>query len=981
MRRDLVTKREPQSVESFAGDLREKVEELASILATVFEAYVRGEVGEGVGRSTSSLFDEWAQKSYIIPPQRIRQRLGELVTTPSDELREDVRQVLVKEFFISPVIADRAADKLVSGLRAGAEKEEAIEETLWASYEEPRRRFLVQSAHVFVARVLLRRIGEDRNSHPPWLSGEALRRRLDNSKADFAGIDTPALDMTSQVRAKMAELFPAIYDLSEFDWWWISDEKRATLDDPEKSRLVSIEKEMELFTRRLLRGFDQYELSEMDVDVWRSVYANYLPEEERQRLGGFYTPPELVEFILDLAGYVPQRRGLCQEPFLDLASGSGAFVVEALNRLLLHLDEEYPCHQDVNVRQAPWERAQVILKYVDANLHALDLHPFAAFLTTANVIFPLVQHLKDARHKYPQLTLDLSIFCTDSLMKGAALLIEDFERLNARGQLAARSFKRYQQMQAKKFSFVFGNPPWGGVLKGPLSPIFDEDKKRHFKEGFPEVAVGKYDIYGLFLARGLELLGENGTLAMITQNTYVEKDWAEGLRRHLATSTKIKDIVDLGPYGQLFFHAMNTPCITVAEKAQPQPAGAVRVVVGRRARLPRLPEQHARRMLVVEGIRRLQSQVQKVGDVTQSEYGEAFVCPQRDLAASGGQRWHLAAPQALVVAAQMGLPLTAILDPRQGVTPGGALDIFLMSKERAQQLQLERELVFPAFKTREIRRWRVELRGRCLLYPYRIEQGRLTPAFALSPNQSRQCQNLGDALDFTIALDDHERGLLTSDLSLTERVQRVLEHRVALGIVAFPRVADYLVQNYDQLAKRVFEKKIFTQLGKRWYEYHRPRDPEFMLRKPRIACPRLLRPQHIRFALDTEGYLSDDACVFLLPRKATQKGFGELQNRLSQVLQTEASRLEVLYYVLGFLNTSYVQGVLIYGRRPTPKGSYAVNERFLSEIEIPLPTNPALTKHLIELVRTLTAGEPNAARRKKFEEEVEQVARAVLSGT
>jgi hypothetical protein len=27
---------------------------------------------------------------------------------------------------------------------------------------------------------------------------------------------------------------------------------------------------------------------------------------------------------------------------------------------------------------------------------------------------------------------------------------------------------------------VFGNPPWGGVLKGPLAPVYDSAKKKHF---------------------------------------------------------------------------------------------------------------------------------------------------------------------------------------------------------------------------------------------------------------------------------------------------------------------------------------------------------------------------------------------------------------------------------------------------------------------------------------------------------------------
>ena len=116
---------------------------------------------------------------------------------------------------------------------------------------------------------------------------------------------------------------------------------------------------------------------------------------------------------------------------------------------------------------------------------------------------------------------------------------------------------------------MIGNPPWSGILKGPLAAIYDEPQKRRLKDSFPASAKGKYDIYGLFMERSLRFLKPGGRFGLVTQDTYTEKKWAGTLREKLSRDATILTIIDLNPCGQLFFHAMNTPAITVVanEKA------------------------------------------------------------------------------------------------------------------------------------------------------------------------------------------------------------------------------------------------------------------------------------------------------------------------------------------------------------------------------------------------------------------------------
>jgi len=376
----------------------------------------------------------------------------------------------------------------------------------------------------------------------------------------------------------MQAFLPTVYLRGEFDWWAVLPEKRALFTAGQMAWLRDYDNEMEKLARILLRRLSHYLFQSVDVDIWRNIYENYLPNEERQRLGGFYTPDELINLILDLAGYRKETESLCRLRYIDPACGSGAFVTTALGRLLAHLDMNMPCHSaGAKKREPEWKTAEARLQLVADRVHAVDLHPFATLLTTLNVLFMLLPHYVKAREKDPDFIIDLHVFATDSLERPEKITEQQthlFEQMNSRVQLSADSYERYRLTMNKKFDVVFGNPPWGGVLKGSLAPVYDTAKKEHFARAFPSAAKGKYDVYGLFMERALQLLTKDGRMALLTQDTYLDKEWARELRKMLASKTKLEHIVDLNPFGQLFFNRMNAPCITVTVNTQQEADGS-----------------------------------------------------------------------------------------------------------------------------------------------------------------------------------------------------------------------------------------------------------------------------------------------------------------------------------------------------------------------------------------------------------------------
>jgi hypothetical protein len=62
--------------------------------------------------------------------------------------------------------------------------------------------------------------------------------------------------------------------------------------------------------KTVLRRFDNYNFRNIDRDIFGEMYQQCLDEDKRERLGAFYTPPEVVNFLFDFTGYTKENRKL-----------------------------------------------------------------------------------------------------------------------------------------------------------------------------------------------------------------------------------------------------------------------------------------------------------------------------------------------------------------------------------------------------------------------------------------------------------------------------------------------------------------------------------------------------------------------------------------------------------------------------------------------------------------------------------------------
>lgn len=967
--RSRVTRTQPHILEQLARDLDETVGNLADALRLVFQRYDEGDAGTTIQSLTRNIFDDWCRRSLQAPVSQVLEALQQILQDSQPD-RGFVSATLRDQGF-TPRVAEGLADRLLALQPNERGDTETLRSVLVSAYHDSILKLCAQSGHLLLARCLVYRVGEDMGLFDPLLGGEAMEKALAGRRGTIATEPFPALALTEAVRRRMVDILPLVYQLSDLDWWRVSEEKQATLESAQGAVVRDCQSELDLAIARMLRTLDGFHFASVDADVWRNVYQHYLPGEERQRLGGFYTPEILVEFILDMADYVPEAEGLCDKTVLDPACGSGAFVSIATARLLDHLSRPMPCHTsatNVRKRLPEWQRNKEVLDTVLSNVHGIDVHPFAAFLTTLNLTFLLLPLYAVVRKHNPAFPLALKVFSADSLEKpdDQSIKRDMFDQLNSRIQLSAESFERYRTLLTREFDLVVGNPPWGGVLKGPLAPVYDEIKKRRFKREYPDAANGKYDIYGLFMERGLRLLTQGGRFAMVTQDTYVDKEWARKLRKLLATECDMQIIVDLNPFGQLFFRAMNTPAITVFDNRSPTDGSFVSVTTT----APKFRETGAdqRRALVLDTVRASLTALSGRRRQAVVDFCTTARLPRRMLRESAKQGWDL---RPRIVSSKFKpawLRITDVLEPRQGVTPGGCLDVFLMTEQRAKELGLETSLVHRAIKTRETDRWHPQWQGRVLLYPYVLEDDEAAPAFTIKG------QPLTDALDFETVLDERDREIRRGRPMDNATARDILEHRIALGLVKYPQAARYLVQNYNRLESRIFEKRRLREWNKQWYEYHRPRDPKLLLTANRILSPTLAR--EVRCSLDTKGFLADHACLYLLPTAKTKKDRETLRQALSKVMGRLISDVELLQYCLVFLNSRYAQQALT-RRRPTPKGSYQISEQYLSEIPVVLPPDRQDAETILQAVARLTQA-PSPSERVALEDRLDKTLARLL---
>jgi hypothetical protein len=252
--------------------------------------------------------------------------------------------------------------------------------------------FALETAYALLARVMLAKAMQDAG-FPHLDVIETFERALKGQQRQGVLRPTAYLQATLAIFEEGSrQAFESVFASDIFDWW-------ADADKLEEPRFLC-----EAIAEAVLAVF-QFDFSGLSGDLLGQLYQSYFDPETRKALGEFYTPPEVVEFILDQVGY--QGTAVRTARLLDPACGSGTFLIHALRRYLQE-----------NARRDP---SQVLNELIwGLRVVGFDINPFACLMAQVNYAAQLLPCYAQALARDPNFAIPLlPIFRTDSLRQEA----------------------------------------------------------------------------------------------------------------------------------------------------------------------------------------------------------------------------------------------------------------------------------------------------------------------------------------------------------------------------------------------------------------------------------------------------------------------------------------------------------------------------------------------------------------------------------
>ena len=363
------------------------------------------------------------------------------------------------------------------------------------------------------------------------------------------------------------------------------------------------DKVLEAIIRNLYYPESPYEFSVLRPEILGNVYEQFLgkvirlteghhakveEKPEVKKAGGvFYTPEYIVEHIVEntvgelCEGKTPKQ--IEKIRILDPACGSGSFLLGAYTYLLnYHLDfytgKKNPRQYKDQIYQrkdGQWfltikEKKRILLN----NIFGVDIDSQAVEVTKLSLLLKVLEgEGRDVFEQQKKLFQDRvlpdlinNIKCGNSLI--SPIIFDSIQtRLFANGDIyRINAFdwnSEFKEIMAKGgFDAVIGNPPYIRIqVMNEWAPVEVE----FYKKNYRSASRGNYDIYVVFVEKGLELLNANGALGFILPHKFFNAKYGEPLRELLSKNDNLSNIVYFGDQ-QVFAGSITYTCLLFLDK-------------------------------------------------------------------------------------------------------------------------------------------------------------------------------------------------------------------------------------------------------------------------------------------------------------------------------------------------------------------------------------------------------------------------------
>lgn len=235
--------------------------------------------------------------------------------------------------------------------------------------------------------------------------------------------------------------------------------------------------------------------------------------------GAVFTRSEVVDFILDLAGYT-ENQPLWRKRLFEPSFGDGDFLLPVVGRLF-------------NTWRASKNNCSVVEELGGA-IRAVELHRETFFSTRQRVIERIQR---------------------EGISQESATALADLWLIQGDFLLAAPE---------GQFNFVVGNPPYVRQELIP-APLLAEYRNRY------RTMYDRADLYIPFIERSLLMLAEGGNLGFICADRWMKNRYGGPLRKLVAEKFHLKMYVDMVDTPAFQTEVIAYPAITIISREKPGP--------------------------------------------------------------------------------------------------------------------------------------------------------------------------------------------------------------------------------------------------------------------------------------------------------------------------------------------------------------------------------------------------------------------------
>lgn len=231
-------------------------------------------------------------------------------------------------------------------------------------------------------------------------------------------------------------------------------------------------------------NFDSINLQEYS-DICESVnqHDTFINKDIKKKLGQFYTPTNIVQrMIYEIKNNL---RSLTNTDLLiDPACGTGVFLIEIIKELKKTFKQS------------------IVIEYVEKNIFAYDVNPFAVIATKINIAYILLKEFPDEKARI------LDIINVDNV----------FYNIRWKNTVVEPDNNLY--------SIILGNPPYFKLNSELIKDI----------TGYSEILYGQPNIYSFFMYWGMKHLKMDGAMSFIVPQSIRSGLYFKNLR------SKMKDL-------------------------------------------------------------------------------------------------------------------------------------------------------------------------------------------------------------------------------------------------------------------------------------------------------------------------------------------------------------------------------------------------------------------------------------------------------